>query len=377
MMDYDYLVVGAGLFGAVFAREAHRAGRRVLVMERRHHIGGNLYTEDVGGIPVHRYGAHIFHTNDEEVWAYVRRFARFNHFINAPLAKYDDALYHLPFTMHTFREMWGVTTPMEAKAILDQQRKEASATPRNLEEQAIALVGRDIYEKLVKGYTEKQWGKPCHQLPAFIIRRLPVRFTYDSNYYDDAYQGIPTDGYTHMIARLLEGVEVRLNTDFDPQQGSLPVKARKIVYTGPIDRYYGYRFGPLAYRSLRFETVDCPVENHQGHAVINATKADVPYTRVIEHKHFAYDRPDIMRRPHSVVTYEYPKDWQPGGEPYYPVNDEKNNALYQAYRQLADRDERIIFGGRLGQYRYMDMDDTVRAALDCVWHELGIGHRAG
>lgn len=376
MNEYDYLIVGAGLFGAVFAHEAHTAGKRVLVVERRQHIGGNIYTENVRGIPVHRYGAHIFHTDDEEVWTYVNRFAKFNRFIHTPMAMYGKELYHLPFNMNTFQEMWGVTTPSEARAIIAEQRKEILCMPRNLEEQAIALVGRDIYKKLIKGYTEKQWGKPCHDLPAFIIQRLPVRFTYDNNYFSDAYQGIPVDGYTPMVARLLEGIEVRLNTDFDGPHDSLAERGRKIVYTGTIDRYYGYRFGALAYRSLQFDTVEHAVHSYQGHAVINATSADVPYTRVIEHKYFANDCPTVMCQPHTVVTYEYSKDWMPGRDPYYPVNDDNNNGLYKAYCRLSNQDKRIIFGGRLGLYQYMDMDDTIRAALNCARNELGGEYKA-
>ena len=369
MAAYDYLVVGAGLFGAVFAHEAHAAGKKVLVVERRAHIGGNVYTEEVGGIPVHRYGAHIFHTDDQEVWDYAGRFAQFNRFTNSPLAKYGEKLYPLPFNMHTFHCMWGVTTPGEAREIIARQREEIRGTPRNLEEQAISLVGRDIYEKLIRGYTEKQWGRPCAELPAFIIRRLPVRFVYDNNYFNDRFQGIPIGGYTPMVEKMLEGIEVRLGTDYQQLRGR--DLARKTVYTGAIDAYFDYRLGALDYRSLEFRTEDLSqVENYQGNAVINYTSADVPYTRVIEHKHFSYDQPGVMGQGHTVVTWEYPRAWQAGDEPYYPVNDEKNGALFRRYQELARREENTLFGGRLGQYRYFDMDDTIRAALDCAREEL-------
>ncbi len=365
MARYDFLIVGAGLFGAVFAREAYQAGKKALVIDRRSHIAGNVYTEDVGGIPVHRYGAHIFHTDDEEVWDYVRRFAVFNRFTNAPLARYKDELYHLPFNMNTFHQMWGVTRPDEAAAIIDEQRKEIDHEPRNLEEQALKLVGRDIYEKLIKGYTQKQWGRPCDQLPAFIIRRLPVRLTYDNNYFNDRFQGIPVGGYTAMVEKMLDGIEVRLETAFSREiHGAL---ADQIVYTGPVDAYFDYVYGELAYRSLRFDTVDLPgVVNYQGNAVVNFTEAEPAYTRVIEHKHFAYDQQDVMNQNHTVVSREYPMAWERGKEPYYPVNNEKNQALYARYRELAGRESHVIFGGRLGQYKYFDMDDTVRAALDAA-----------
>ena len=365
MAQYDYLIVGAGLFGAVFAHEARQAGRKVLVIDRRSHIGGNVYTEDWGGIPVHRYGAHIFHTDDEEVWRYVQRFAVFNRFTNAPLAKYGNELYHLPFNMNTFHQMWGVVTPAEARAVIDEQKKEITGEIRNLEEQAISLVGRDVYTKLVKGYTEKQWGRECKDLPAFIIRRLPVRFVYDNNYFNDRFQGIPVGGYTPLVQRLLQGAEVRLNTDFEEVRGLGLADA--VVYTGPIDAYYGYRFGELAYRSLRFETEDLQgVSDYQGNAVINYTEARVPYTRLIEHKHFAYDQPEVMNQSHTVISREYPMDWKRGLEPYYPVNDEANHGLFARYQALAGSERNVIFGGRLGQYRYYDMDDTIRAALDCA-----------
>lgn len=365
MAAYDYLVVGAGLFGAVFAHEAKQAGKRVLVIDRRSHVGGNTYTEDVGGIPVHRYGAHIFHTDDEEVWNYVRQFARFNRFTNAPLARYGDELYHLPFNMNTFHRMWGVSVPDEAKAIIEEQRKEITGEPKNLEEQAISLVGRDIYEKLVKGYTEKQWGRSCASLPAFIIRRLPVRFTYDNNYFNDRFQGIPEDGYTALTEKLLEGIEIRLNTDFAGIRKDNP--AERTVYTGPVDAYFDHCLGRLEYRSLRFETKMLrDTANYQGNAVVNYTEAKVPYTRIIEHKHFAWGRTDVLDLPYTVITYEYPKQGQEGDEPYYPVNDARNNELYLRYRALAEKEGNVLFGGRLGTYRYLDMDDTIRLALDAA-----------
>ena len=365
MAAYDYLVVGAGLFGAVFAHEAKQAGKRVLVIDRRSHVGGNTYTEDVDGIPVHRYGAHIFHTDDEEVWNYIRQFARFNRFTNVPLARYGDELYHLPFNMNTFHRMWGVSVPDEAKAIIEEQRKEITGEPKNLEEQAISLVGRDIYEKLVKGYTEKQWGRSCDSLPAFIIRRLPVRFTYDNNYFNDRFQGIPEDGYTALAEKLLEGIEIRLNTDFAGIRKDNP--AEMTVYTGPVDAYFDHCLGRLEYRSLRFETKMLrDTANYQGNAVVNYTEAKVPYTRIIEHKHFAWGRTDVLDLPYTVITYEYPKQGQEGDEPYYPVNDVRNNELYLRYRALAEKEGNVLFGGRLGTYRYLDMDDTIRLALDAA-----------
>ena len=370
MAAYDYLVVGAGLFGAVFAHEAKQAGKRVLVIDRRSHVGGNTYTEDVGGIPVHRYGAHIFHTDDEEVWNYVQRFVRFNRFTNAPLARYGNELYHLPFNMNTFHQMWGVTTPDEAKAIIEEQRKEITGEPENLEEQAISLVGRDIYEKLVKGYTEKQWGRSCDSLPAFIIRRLPVRFTYDNNYFNDRYQGIPEEGYTALAEKLLEGTEVRLDTDFADIRKENP--AEQTVYTGPVDAYFDYCLGRLEYRSLRFETTMLQdTANYQGNAVVNYTEAEVPYTRVIEHKHFAWGRADVLNLPYTVITREYPQPGKPGDEPYYPVNDARNNELYLRYQALAEKEGNVLFGGRLGTYRYLDMDDTIRLALDAARTTFG------
>lgn len=360
--EYDYLIVGAGLFGAVFAREMTDAGKRCLVIDRRDHVAGNACTETVEGIAVHRYGAHIFHTNDDAVWDYVNRFARFNRFTNSPIANYKGELYNLPFNMNTFHQMWGVTTPTQARAeIRRQQEASGDGEPQNLEEQAIRLVGRDIYEKLIKGYTQKQWGRPCTELPSFIIRRLPVRFTYDNNYFNARHQGIPEDGYTALVERMLEGIPVRLHTDFLHQRQELSALAERVLYTGPIDAYFDYRLGALEYRSLRFETELLDTDNYQGNAVVNYTDAETPYTRIIEHKHFVYGT-----QPKTVITREYSAEWRPGDEPYYPVNDGKNAALYQAYRELAQREQRVIFGGRLGEYRYYDMDQVVRAALDCV-----------
>ena len=364
MERYDYLIVGAGLYGAVCARELREAGYSVLVIEKRDHIAGNIYTETVEGIRVHRYGAHIFHTNDKNVWAYVNRFAEFNRFTNSPLANYKGELYSLPFNMYTFHQMWGVATPEEAAAVIARQREEITGEPRNLEEQAISLVGRDIYEKLVRGYTEKQWGRPCDKLPAFIIRRLPVRLTYDNNYFNALYQGIPVGGYTRMIERMLEGVEVRLKVDYLADREGWNAKADKVIYTGPIDAYYGYELGTLEYRSLRFETEVPDTSNYQGNAVVNYTDAETPWTRIIEHKWFEFGRDENGNDlPGTVITREYPSEWKPGDEPYYPVNDEKNGNLYQAYKNLADREEKVVFGGRLGEYRYYDMDQVIAAAL--------------
>ena len=364
MERYDYLIVGAGLYGAVCARELREAGYSVLVIEKRDHIAGNIYTETVEGIRVHRYGAHIFHTNDKNVWAYVNRFAEFNRFTNSPLANYRGELYSLPFNMYTFHQMWGVATPEEAAAVIARQREEITGEPRNLEEQAISLVGRDIYEKLVRGYTEKQWGRPCDKLPAFIIRRLPVRLTYDNNYFNALYQGIPVGGYTRMIERMLEGVEVRLKVDYLADREGWNAKADKVIYTGPIDAYYGYVLGTLEYRSLRFETEVPDISNYQGNAVVNYTDAETPWTRIIEHKWFEFGRDENGNDlPKTVITREYPSEWKPGDEPYYPVNDEKNGNLYQAYKNLADREEKVVFGGRLGEYRYYDMDQVIAAAL--------------
>lgn len=364
-MKYDYLVVGAGLFGAAFAQMAKEKGKRVLVIDKRNHIAGNIYTEDVGGIAVHRYGAHIFHTDDEEVWQYANRFATFNRFTNAPLAKYQDRLYHMPFNMNTFYAMWGVTKPNEAREIIERQRKEITGEPQNLEEQAISLVGRDIYEALVRGYSEKQWGRPCCELPAFIIRRLPVRFTYDNNYFNDRYQGIPEDGYTAIFEKLLDGIDLRLNCDYLAEKDTLRPLAERMIYTGPIDQYFDYCYGPLQFRSLRFETEVLDTDNYQGNAVVNYTDAETPFTRIIEHKHFVFGT-----QPKTVVTREYPADWQVGGEPYYTVNDEANSALYQKYAALAAQDDTVVFGGRLGEYQYYDMDKVIASALACAQREL-------
>ncbi|WP_270643623.1 UDP-galactopyranose mutase [Merdimonas faecis] len=376
-MKYDYLIVGAGLFGAIFAYEAKKAGKKVLVIDRRDHIGGNIYTKEVEGIQVHQYGAHIFHTSDKEVWDYIQQFAEFNRYTNSPVARYKDELYNLPFNMNTFSKMWGVRTPAEAKEIIQRQIKEAGITePKNLEEQAISLVGKDIYEKLVKGYTEKQWGRRATELPSFIIRRLPVRYVYDNNYFNDKYQGIPVGGYTKIIERMLEGTEVRLMTDFFADREILAKEAENIVFTGMIDAYYDYCFGELEYRSLRFETEVLDMENYQGNAVVNYTEYEVPYTRIIEHKHFEYgcqggyggDGSGVSDK--TVITREYPAAWSRGEEPYYPMNDEKNNALYARYRELADQEEHVIFGGRLGMYRYYDMHQVVKEALECVRRSL-------
>lgn len=376
-MKYDYLIVGAGLFGAIFAHEAKKAGKKVLVIDRRDHIGGNIYTKEVEGIQVHQYGAHIFHTSDKEVWDYIQQFAEFNRYTNSPVARYKDELYNLPFNMNTFSKMWGVRTPAEAKEIIQRQIKEAGITePKNLEEQAISLVGKDIYEKLVKGYTEKQWGRRATELPSFIIRRLPVRYVYDNNYFNDKYQGIPVGGYTKIIERMLEGTEVRLMTDFFADREILAKEAENIVFTGMIDAYYDYCFGELEYRSLRFETEVLDMENYQGNAVVNYTEYEVPYTRIIEHKHFEYgcqggyggDGSGVSDK--TVITREYPAAWSRGEEPYYPMNDEMNNALYARYRELADQEEHVIFGGRLGMYRYYDMHQVVKEALECVRRSL-------
>lgn len=352
---YDYLIVGAGLYGAVMARELSDAGKNVLVIDRRDHVAGNCYTKEEEGIQVHKYGAHIFHTNDERIWNYVHRFARFNRYTNSPLANYNGKLFSLPFNMYTFHEMWGVNTPEEAKAILEEQRKEVQGMPKNLEEQAISLVGRDIYEALVKGYTEKQWGRECSELPSFIIKRLPVRFTYDNNYFNAAYQGIPIGGYTKMVENMLDGVEVRLNTEFDEE---LKNQADKVIFTGPIDSYFNFELGPLEYRSLHFEEETKDTGNWQGNAVINYTDAKTPFTRIIEHKWFEPKDTDK-----TIITREYPRDWEPGMEPYYPLNDEKNNKLYNEYLELAKKENDVIFGGRLGQYRYFDMDQVIASAL--------------
>ena len=366
MKKYDYLIVGAGLFGSVFTREAMQKGKKVLVIDKRDHIAGNIYTRETEGINVHVYGAHIFHTSDEKVWEYVNRFACFNNYINCPVARYKNEIYNMPFNMNTFSKMWGVITPDEAKAEIERQRKEAGiGEPKNLEEQALSLVGRDIYEKLVKGYTEKQWGRRATELPAFIIKRLPVRFIYDNNYFNDRYQGIPEGGYTQICEKMLEGAEVRLNVDYFANKVELDALADKVLFTGMIDEYYGYRYGELEYRSLRFETETLDCENYQGNAVVNYTEYEVPYTRIIEHKHFEFGK-----QPKTVVTREYPATWKKGDEPYYPVNNERNDALYAKYKALADAEGRVIFGGRLGMYKYYDMDDTIAAALALCEKEL-------
>ena len=357
---YDYLIVGAGLYGAVCARELGRRGKKCLVIDRRDHIAGNIFTENISGIQVHKYGAHIFHTSDKEVWEYVNRFAEFNNYINSPLAVFGEELYNLPFNMNTFSKMWGVRTPAEAKAKIAEQVKELNITdPKNLEEQALSLVGTDVYTKLVKGYTEKQWGRDCRELPAFIIRRLPCRFTYNNNYFHDRYQGIPIGGYTAMVEKMLEGTEVRLNTDYAELIKEQPDIADEVIYTGCIDEFFGYCYGPLNYRSVRFETEELPMEDFQGNAVVNYTHRDVPYTRIIEHKHFEFGQ-----QPTTVISREYSAEWNPGMEPYYPVNDAENGALYEKYRVLAQQRKNVHFGGRLGQYRYYDMDKVIRAALD-------------
>lgn len=366
---FDYLVVGAGLFGAVFAQEATAAGKKCLVLDKRAHIGGNIYTERINGIDVHRYGAHIFHTDDREVWAYVNRFASFNRYTNSPVADYRGEIYNLPFNMNTFHAMWGVRTPAQAREKIAAQIRAAGITePKNLEEQAISLVGTDIYEKLVKGYTEKQWGRPCRELPAFIIRRLPVRFTYDNNYFNNRYQGVPDEGYTALIARLLEGCEVRLLTDYLSDRAGFDALAVKTVYTGPLDGFFGYCYGPLLWRSLRFETEVLDTDNYQGNAVVNYTAAEVPFTRIIEHKHFTFGTGEG-----TVISREYPDEWQPGKEPYYPLNNEETEALCARYRALAKAERRVIFGGRLGEYKYYDMDQIVRRALTAAADELGKG----
>ena len=365
-MKYDYLIVGAGLFGAVFAQKAKSAGKNVLVIDKRNHIAGNIYTENIEDIQVHKYGAHIFHTNDKKVWEYVNQFAEFNRYTNSPMANYHGELYSLPFNMLTFNKMWGVVTPKEAQDKISEQREKSGIRePKNLEEQAISLVGTDIYEKLVKGYTMKQWGRPCHELPSFIIKRLPVRFTYDNNYFNALYQGIPTDGYTSMIEKMLEGIEVRLNVDYFSEKDNLNKIADKIVYTGAIDAYFDYCFGELNYRSIRFETEILDTDNYQGNAVINYTDSETPYTRIIEHKHFVFGN-----QPKTVISKEYSQEWTRDIEPYYPINDETNNALYEKYKTLADKEENVIFGGRLGQYRYYDMDAVILAALETAESEL-------
>lgn len=366
IMKYDYLIVGAGLFGSVFARQATDAGKRVLVIDKRDHIGGNVYTEDIEGINVHKYGAHIFHTNDKTVWEYVNRFAEFNRYTNSPVANYNGELYSLPFNMYTFNKMWGVVTPDEAKAKIAEQKANAGITePKNLEEQAISLVGTDIYERLVKCYTEKQWGRKCTELPAFIIKRLPVRFTFDNNYFNALYQGIPIGGYTAMVERMLEGIDVRLGIDYLENKDELDALADKVVYTGPIDSYFDFCYGPLGYRSVRFETEVLDTDNYQGNAVVNYTDGETPFTRIIEHKHFEFGN-----QPKTVISREYSREWQPGIEPYYPVNDDKNSALYAKYKALTEKETNVVFGGRLAEYRYYDMDAVIASALNVAKGEL-------
>ena len=385
MAKYDYLVVGAGLYGAVFAHEARKAGKSVMVIDRRPNIAGNVYTEDVEGIHVHKYGAHIFHTNDTEVWNYVQQFATFNRFTNSPVANYHGELYSLPFNMYTFNRMWGVVTPEEAAAKIDEQKRDyiarkqaerglaadAPFEPQNLEEQAISLIGVDIYEKLIKGYTEKQWGRPCTELPSFIIKRLPVRLTFDNNYFNALYQGIPVGGYTQMVANMLDGIEVELGVDYLEEQAKYDALAEKVVYTGAIDAYFGYQLGTLEYRSVRFETELLDQPNFQGNAAVNYTDRETPWTRIIEHKWFEFGKDAEGRDlPKTVISREFSSEWKPGDEPYYPVNDEKNGALYQAYKKLADSETCVIFGGRLGEYKYYDMDKVIASALEMSRREL-------
>ena len=365
-MKYDYLIVGSGLFGAVFAYEAKQKGKKCLVIDKRNHIGGNIYTENVEGINVHKYGAHIFHTSNKEVWDYVNKFAEFNRYTNSPVARYKDEVYNLPFNMNTFNKLWGVFTPAEAKEKIKEELAEVNIDePKNLEEQAIKLIGKTIYEKLVKGYTEKQWGKRADELPSFIIKRLPVRFTYDNNYFNDKYQGIPIGGYTGIIEKMLEGIDVKLNSDFFENREEYENIAEKIIFTGPIDKYYDYKFGELEYRSLRFETEVLDTDNYQGNAVVNYTEYEVPYTRIIEHKHFEYGTQEK-----TIITREYPDSWNRDKEAYYPINNQKNNDIYNQYKQLAQNDKKVIFGGRLGQYKYYDMHKVIEEALECVRKEL-------
>lgn len=372
-MKYDYLIVGAGLYGAVFAERAKKKGKTVLLIDKRSHTAGNVYTEEIEKIQVHKYGAHIFHTNNRRVWDYVNQFAVFNRFTNSPVANYKGELYSLPFNMYTFNRMWGVVTPGEAAARIEEQRKAAGITePGNLEEQAVSLIGTDIYEKLIKGYTEKQWGRPCKELPAFIIRRLPVRLTFDNNYFNALYQGIPVGGYTRMVNNMLDGIEVRLGTEYFENKAILDSLAEKTIYTGPIDAYFDYRLGALEYRSVRFETEILDIPNFQGNAAVNYTDAETPWTRIIEHKWFEFGKDEEGKDiPKTVISREYSSEWKPGDEPYYPVNDERNSQLYSEYKKLAEREENVIFGGRLGEYRYYDMDAVIAAALDMAESELG------
>ena len=374
--EYDYLIVGAGLFGAVFAAKAVETGKKCLVIDRRPHIAGNAYTENINGINVHRYGAHIFHTNDETVWKFVNKYAAFNNYVNSPVANYKGELYNLPFNMNTFHQMWGVTEPAEAEAIIEEQRREAVASlngsePRSLEEQAICLVGTDIYEKLVKGYTEKQWGRKCTELPAFIIKRLPVRFKYDNNYFNALYQGIPVGGYTQMVGNMLQGAEIRLNCDYLKDREQLDALAEKVIYTGPVDEFYGYRLGALQYRSVRFETEELSTDDFQGNAVVNYTDEETPFTRIIEHKWFEFGKDaEGNPIPGTIISREYSAEWQIGDEPYYPVNDEANSSLYLKYKEMADGEKKVIFGGRLGEYKYYDMDAVILSALKLAEGEL-------
>lgn len=365
-MKYDYLIVGAGLYGAVFAYEAKKHGKKCIVIDKRSHIGGNIYCENVHGINVHKYGAHIFHTSNKVVWDYVQQFAEFNRYTNSPVANYKGEIYNLPFNMNTFSKMWGVVTPLDAQAKIEEQRKQyKTENPQNLEEQAINLIGYDIYQKLIKGYTEKQWGRDCKDLPAFIIKRLPVRFTYDNNYFNDSYQGIPIGGYTKMVEKMLESIEVKLDIDYLENMEKYSALAGKVIYTGPIDAYFNYSLGTLEYRSVRFETEELPIDNYQGNAVINYTDRETPYTRVIEHKHFEFGT-----QPTTVISREYSAEWKLGDEPYYPVNDEKNQALYRKYIELAQNEHNVIFGGRLGEYKYYDMDKVIESSLELVKKEM-------
>lgn len=365
MKKYDYLIVGAGLYGSIFAYEMNKKGKKCLVIDKRNHIGGNIYCENIEGINVHKYGAHIFHTSNKEVWEYINQFCEFNNYINSPIANYKGEIYNLPFNMNTFNKLWGVVTPKEAKAKIEEQKKEFSISePKNLEEQAISLIGKDIYKKLIKGYTEKQWGRKATELPAFIIKRLPVRFTYDNNYFNDRYQGIPIGGYAKIIEKMLNGIEIKLNTNFFDDREYFENIAEKIVFTGMIDEFYNYKFGKLEYRSLRFETEILDEENYQGNAVVNYTEREIPYTRIIEHKHFEFGKQEK-----TVITKEYPSEWKEGDEPYYPVNDEKNNKLYEKYRELAEKETNIIFGGRLGEYKYYDMDKVIEKVLEDLRNE--------
>lgn len=369
---YDYLIVGAGLYGAVFANQAIKKGKSVLVIDRRPNVAGNVYTKEIEGIHVHKYGAHIFHTNNKEVWDFVNEFAEFNRFTNSPVANYKGEIYSLPFNMYTFNKMWGVTTPEEALSVIEKQREESGITnPQNLEEQAISLVGRDIYEKLIKGYTKKQWGRPCNELPAFIIKRLPVRLTYDNNYFNAKYQGIPIGGYTKLVRNMLQGADIILGTDYFDEKEKYDKMAKKVIYTGAIDEYFGYEFGNLEYRSVSFETELLNQSNYQGNAAVNYTDEETPWTRIIEHKWFQFGLDDMGNEiPKTVISKEYSKEWTPKDEPYYPVNDEKNNQLYNRYKELADKEEKVIFGGRLGQYKYLDMDAVIAESLNKAKEEL-------